>query len=335
MWKWFSRSPDPPLAVSPLCYGKLPIYQDFLSLRGEGASQRFQEWLNGLDRSDGRPARIPHTQRLLLVSKEFRQYIVATVWDSSDARGIRKFPFALYFELPRLLLDSSSPRLLSAHQAWWAKLEETEPALLSVKTAEEFYQRLRETKISLGKNGGSAPPAVDPAPGPVPGIASQALAAAIYGPQPFDDWVRLLWRVHQAAPPGGGGPAFLDQLAMKLPLGEGIPPALQIEAWIKLARDRAGKSAPLPSILWPKDEPEGGRRPAPGRQQGFYLFFRELRAGDVFALQGLPAGGQLLDFTEKDPDMEVRGFSDFVDAAAAWLEKPEADLWNLLPPQGA
>ncbi len=330
MWKWLSRSADPPPAVSPLCYGKLPIYQDFLSLRGGVASQRFQEWLNGLDRSDGRPARIPYTQRLLFVSRECRQYIVATLWDSSDARGVRKFPFALYFELPRQLLDSSPPRLLAAQEIWWAKLEETEPALLSVKTAEEFYQRLREIKISLGSNGGSAPPAVQPAPG----MASQALAAAIYGPQPFDDWVRLLWRVHWAALPGGQSPAALNQVAMKLPLGEGISAALQIEAWTKLVRDRAGKSASLPSILWPKEEPGGSQRPAPGRKNGFYLFYRELRAGDVFALQGQPAGGQLLDFTEKDPDMEVSGFSDFVSAAASWLERPEADVWNLLPPQG-
>ncbi len=315
----FSRSGQHQV-LSALCYGKLPFYKDFLKSRNGDSSQKFQGWLNGLDRQPGKPAKLPRTQRVLFLPESGKEYVVATVWDSSDEGGVRTFPFALYFEPSRRFLSSVSDRPVLGNLKLWEALEREEPALAATGGIQDFYGRLR----GISHHQSLAPPGegdLGASPVEARGITVKALASAIFGEDPREDWIRLLWRLHLALGPADRSSAIVPTLALRLPLAKGIPNSLQVESWIHFVRRRASNS--LPSAIFPRDPVNG---PA-----SFCLLFRSPRESDVWLLLEDASHSEVLDLTMPDPQMEVIGFGEFHEDAGGWFERPEAGLWSLLP----
>ena len=314
----FSRSGQH-LVMNALCYGKLPFYKDFLKSRSGDSSQKFQEWLNGLDRQRGQPAKLPRTQRVLFIPESGKDYVLATVWDSSDEGGVRKFPFALYFEPPRRFLATIADQPVFGNLKLWEVLEREKPGLAATGGTQAFYQRLRE----VGHSQSLSPRSVEEGEfwKESHQTPARALAAALFGPDPADDWTRLLWRVLLALGPAERSSAVVPTLALRLPLGRGIAYRLQVETWGKLIRERDPRT--IPSVIYPRDPVDG---PA-----SFSLFFRPLRESDAWLLLDDPTHCEVLDLTVPDPAMEVIGFGEFREATAEWLQRPEANLWSLLP----
>jgi hypothetical protein len=305
--------------LGALCYGKLPIYKDFLKSRNGDSSEKFQGWLNGLDRLIGRPAKIPRTQRVMFLPESGKEYVLATVWDSSDQGGVRAFPFTLYFEPSRRFLASITDQVVFGNLSLWEVLEREKPGLAAARSAQDFYQRLRGVGHHLTLSVASVEEGQFWKE--AHGTSVKALATAIFGGEAVDGWVRLLWRALLALGPAGRATSIVPTLALRLPLGTGIAYHLQVETWIKFIRERGSNT--VPSVIFPRDPVEGSA--------SFCLFFRPIRESDVRLLLEEAKNSEILDLTAPDPHMEVIGFGEFHEAASEWLARPEANLWSLLP----
>jgi len=319
MLKMFSRSGKNE-TLQLLCYGKLPLSGEYLkSWAGEG-SGKFQGWINALDQNGGPNPRLPRPVRVLMIPDGAEGIVVATVWDSCDNRG-RSFPFALYFEAPRQFLKAALSHPVLGSLKLWRFLESEKPTLEASQSSEEFYRELRRPELSVPLTG-----EMEEAAGFERDLASvsvKALASAVFGGEPFEDWVRLLWRLSKALGPGERAALTARTIALRIPLGKGISAAVQVEAWLKLIRQRAGNSALVPSAILPLE--------AEDRAGSFDILFRPLRESDVHLLQGGKGTAELLDLVVADKDLDVSGFLEFREMVLDWWERPEAGLKSLLP----
>ncbi|MEM7235814.1 MAG: hypothetical protein AAF517_26835, partial [Planctomycetota bacterium] len=98
---WFGR----PTHVSVSCFGKLPLYADFIEPFGKVTHDPLiRDWITAAVRGDpdteGGPERIPYSGPYRILLPSDRVYQVAVLWLSRDARG-RFFPFTLYTEFRR------------------------------------------------------------------------------------------------------------------------------------------------------------------------------------------------------------------------------------------
>jgi len=324
MMNLFNRSGQHQV-LRPLCYGKLPLSKDFLKSRGGEAGRKFQDWLNHLDRMHGRPAVISQTQRILFIPGEGKNYLTGTVWDSSDAGGVRHFPFALLFEPSRRFLDVHADRPVHGNLALWEGLEQEYPTLATAQSPEEFYQHLRG--IQLAVNNLEPSEDVKSFEAKAADVPVKELAEAMFGLDFLEDWTRLLWRCRclltgNGCHCSGARPAF----GLRMPLAEGIPYPLQIDAWLGFLTEQAGGQLPVPSIIYPRESMKG--------PSSFSLVFRTLRDSDVSLLQEEIGNAEMTDVTAPGPDTSVSGFTDFAAAVRIWSDDPRADLRMILPRTG-
>jgi type VI secretion system ImpM family protein len=88
------------------CYGKLPVYKDFLrsNLAGREA-QAFKQWLDkGVSHywgeRDGYRGVTIYPHGFLLRYPGTARYVIGYLWGSHDEGGLRSFPFSLFIAVP-------------------------------------------------------------------------------------------------------------------------------------------------------------------------------------------------------------------------------------------
>lgn len=312
------------IVLRPLCFGKLPLARDFLKSRGDGASRSFQDWVNALARLSSETPDVPRTQRVLFIPEGEKHFVVATIWNSSDGTGT-VFPFALYCEPSQRFLDVNRACPVMACLRIWSFLESEQVQLARKESTEDYYAHLRKLSFPVSLWGGEKGEEGDEAKlaREAGAIRARDLATGIFGEDPLEEWVRLLWRFSLAIRQGDRGSRSLETLALRLPLARGIPFHLQVEAWLRCARKHGKTDALVPSVIFPQSPTD--------ERVSFCLHFRPLRESDVLLLQEKTGRADLLDLTVPDADMDVSGYSDFHEAMVQWFDRSEANLRNLLP----
>jgi len=327
MMSLFSRSKRP-RALRALCYGKLPIAKDFLVSRGGEAGRRFQNWLGALDRG-GRAAVLPRPQRVLFARPDLEHYVIGTVWDSADAGGVRKFPFALYFELARKSAGANAVSPVFSGLAQWEELEREYAVLSQISRTGEFYRQLRSIRHPVGPaEGGGDGPAERFAEAARP-HSPQALAEALFGADALPRWTRLLWRIAREVRPASTSAGPVPTFALRLPLADSVPDAVQVESWLKFIRSRVEGLSTMPSLVFPA--PYAGDRSA--RPATFSVIFRPVRESDVWLLQESVGDSDVTDLTDRDPPPpESEGDEAFAAGVREAFTDPAADLTELMRP---
>jgi len=259
------------------CYGKLPVYKDFLrkGLAGKEA-QTFKQWLDrGISHywsGDG-PYRgemiYPHA--MLLRFPGTARYILAYLWGSHDAGGLRFFPFTVFLSLPAgsegmaphgvlEILDT----LISAGRKWHDECS-------GFSSHQDFVRWSRNLSLQITMR-------------PEKSVADEILKNAEN--LRVGDFVDALW----GDDANTEWPAFLSyldrweegirtrthgrELAIRLPTAERLSPVLQAQYWT-LIIERYDRQRDRPFHLFTPLYEAGA---------GLTVFLRNLRPSDVFAL---------------------------------------------------
>lgn len=312
-----------------LCFGKLPVARDFLRSRGSDAGERFAHWLNASDRLQGKTLTIPGERRVLFLPGSSTHFVVAVVWGSADSFGRRRFPFGLFVEPTRALLESNVLRPFAICEQMFVRLQNEYSVLSAARSPAEFYKRLRSCQVYVGDGADEA----RGADALLRSTMAREFATALFGDGDAGArrWGRLLWRLWLAS--GGHDAAtVVPTLAVCLPLAAGMPPVVQAESWLQLLRQRAGRADLVPTAMF---GPHTGNDAASGR---LCLWFREPRESDIVALGDGIGSAAIVDLTSEadgaptdEAEDPAADESTFVVAAIEWLGAADANLLCLLP----
>ena len=268
------------------CFGKLPLYEDFLRVPGsDGAAREFDGWMDrgfGLRWDDlgGGAETVARPTRMLYVAARTGAAVCAILADSHDRGGLRRFPFALYAELPVKAIDADSPAFISGLAPVWRALETLEAEARALPSANEFYQAFRGRRI--------APEADDEEPAD----ALHTPLAAIPGADSFPSGI--LHRLAEAVARQKEEARDRMALAYRLPLTPGASAELQAGAWARLLARGYSKHAGLPSLVLPRDADAGA---------AFAVLFRPLDPADVRLLSArADRAGRVIDLVRGGPD---------------------------------
>lgn len=283
-WSLFSKLRDgfggadapPRMETCPLhLYGKLPIYKDFISsgLTEEG-SKDFRDWLgNGFSRrwsllEEYKESEIPlHT--FLLPLPGGKRSVAGALWGSHDEGGLRSFPFTLFSVVPQGRPAAEPYVALSYLEAFEERAAFIRRTYQPGKTLASFYEAFRGARIELPvKRPGKIAEVVEKE---AREIALGDFAESLLGPAAASEWPRFLARVKAAFghPPGVGAGA------VRIPIGNLLPAAVQVQLWIAWAEAEGAMAAggPTGTLLCRS----GGRSRA-------VLFFRDTRPEDFLLL---------------------------------------------------
>jgi len=122
------------------CFGKLPCYQDYVSLVTSRGATRWRDWLLSTYRGETLPPE--GVWRFVFESQQHGEPVVGLIQASSDGR--REFPFSLFVVGdPRLL---RSPAALTAV---WEELAALHWQLIAVPDIQGIYTCCAGRKVSL------------------------------------------------------------------------------------------------------------------------------------------------------------------------------------------
>jgi hypothetical protein len=136
------------------CFGKLPLYEDFLRVPGGEGARAFTEWLDrgfGLRWGDlgGEAETVARPTRVLFVAPKGLA-VCAVLSDSHDRGGLRRFPFALMVEFPVKAIDAGSPAFALGLVPVWTAIEAIDAEVRTLSSAAEFYAAIRARKVVPG-----------------------------------------------------------------------------------------------------------------------------------------------------------------------------------------
>lgn len=125
----FGSSRPSPLRIG--CFGKLPIYGDFLSAAGDSPeAQEFVNWLQEGVAACAVPTFAPDQMlQMLWQPASSRRTLAALLWPSQDQAG-RRFPFAMFASLPGGFVGKQGPRALVAADGVWRAMRDARPAVV-------------------------------------------------------------------------------------------------------------------------------------------------------------------------------------------------------------
>ncbi len=263
-------------------YGKLPLAKDYLRVgAGEGTGREFREWLDQAfsgQTSAGAPTTLPWPMRFV-VSGGRGEPLLGTAWPSSDAGGLRKFPFALFVERRKKALIEALSRGLADQHRWWEAIETFYDARENFADGQSFLAAMRGKTIEAAK--------ADPDDGgdeEAEHVAWQEWLQALWPADPAARLAETLRAVAQAA---------RDRRPLRLPLVGELPIAEQVAAWCRaLTELQWVERGELPSLFFPRAsgaEPQAAALPA-----SLVAFHGPLAVRDV-AWLSQPAGSSLLD----------------------------------------
>lgn len=282
------------------CYGKLPLYKDFLreGLAGKEA-QAYKQWLDkGVGHYWGahdeyRGTTIyPHG--FLLRFPGTAKYLLGYLWGSHDEGGLRFFPFSLFASIPagrESFPPHSVLKILDAVMTSGAKWRQEASRLTSVQ---EFKRWSRGLKLEV---------TLEPEHEVVAGVLGKAgeitvetFITGLWDEEPETEWPMLM--------------AYLDRhrgrirdrnhnvdLAGRFPTTDRLSMTLQAQIWTQIIErydDR--RERPVQLLL-----------PAYDGSAGITVMLRNLRPDDVFAFHPeMPHNEHIEDFRAAVPGSRDR-----------------------------
>lgn len=228
----FLRRESPALQL----YGKLPLAKDYLRLGfGDGAGLALRDWLDatfsGNAAGQTAPA-LPGSLRFL-IGDAWGGCLQGLMYPSSDAGGLRPFPFVLAVERARRAMVADMARSLAACAAAWNELDTRFRQSAALADGRSLLNACRGVELAIAD---------------LPVVPPTAVA--------LEPWLSALW------PESGrkGLEADLERLAnvraaedpLRLPLAAGCSQRQQVLAWLEILA-RLGKIDPqgCPTIFFP------------------------------------------------------------------------------------
>ena len=232
MFSFRKKDSSAPLQV----YGKLPLAKDYLRVGcGQGTALGLRNWLDQAFSGSAEKAaqpNLPWPMRFILGGPA---PIVGCAWPSSDAGGLRRFPFAMLVERKKRELQDDLRADWAQCEATWRALEDCYQEHRERADGKEFLAALRGVQIATPESDLEPPDRVQ----------LEAWTRGLFG----DEGERGLMR-------------FLDALRhtqvgarepFRLPIVTDVPPTVQAQAWWSILRElnRAGTSE-TPSLFFPQ-----------------------------------------------------------------------------------
>lgn len=265
-------------------YGKLPIYKDFISAGlTEPGAREFRNWIDrGFSHrwsSDDacRETEIPR-HLFLLRLPESGVFASGCLWGSGDQGGLRRFPFTLFAALPEGH-KAAEPLPAAEYLDVMDRQAETIVSRFGANgSLAEFYKTYRGAEVDLPvkprrRIAGEVRAEAER-------ISISSFAGALCGAEAPVRWPLLLSRLRAAAEQTRED----APRAVRLPLSGALPRAREIQFWLLWLAGAVRRLPPvgiLSSVV-----------PAPGR---LVLFFRDLRAQDIFLLHPARASYPLVE----------------------------------------
>lgn len=263
------------------CYGKLPIYKDFLTLKsGRGAPETFKVWMDtgfGTDwgNSGDGPTSVVCPHRILFTpARRDKDVAVAAIWNSHDADGLRRFPFAFFAALPKKAVRRLGDKIITGLTPMWEEMESCYLALEDISDVTGFYGRFRNSRVQ-------PPPrrkarASQGTVSPWQSVTVPEVAAAVYGDKCQDSWTGLLSRLGDAISYARRTAGKTAGIALRLPLAASVDGPLQIEMWLCFLRHNLGRKMDAPTVCLPQRDR--------GENTAFSVLWRDPRPEDVCLL---------------------------------------------------
>jgi len=264
------------------CYGKLPLYRDFIrnALAGPEA-QAFKQWL---DRGFSRHWEAQDACReyrfgshaLVLTFPGTGRTVLAYVWGSADNEGLRRFPFAFFVSVPASRGSGPGPALDAAAQ-FARRAQGWQDDLDVFRDVETLLHAVRDRRVSLTLVDEES--ALERLREGLGGVTVREFAESLYGaaaPRLFPallDWLRRL---------GGHGQDL--PVAARLPGSPLLPAVHQAGLWAGLLRDERGRR-PTPCNLLVPLQGDAGVGPV--------ILGRDLRPEDVLVFHPEMPGYEL------------------------------------------
>jgi hypothetical protein len=220
-------------------YGKLPIAKDYLRIGyGEGVARSLREWL---DRAfsgvadAASPSVLPYPMRFLTAGEEGPP-LMGSIWPSSDAGGLRLFPFAVAVERKARSLLTDLEEGLGRAEGLWPKIEAIHAAHGNFGDGRSFLAAMRGQMLDAHK---------------APALPRERVD--------LETWTGALW-------PDRGGEGLddtLDRLGelrgsrrgtpLRLPLVAGLSLTAQVHGWWRVmsALDLVD-SGSVPTLFFPQ-----------------------------------------------------------------------------------
>lgn len=232
-------------------FGKLPFYKDFISCGlTDTPSREFRDFVSdGFSRRwcsrDGwNEVPIPAHSFLLRLPGSGRS-VAGSLWGSADQGSLRKFPFTLFAVVGGDAVDPvSSLDYLDDFERHAGKLRHAGAG----QTLQSFYDAYRGARIELGiRSRQRVGKALEPLLADVP---VSRFAGALLGAGREAAFPRLVSWLRQASGPDGAG-------AVRIPLANGLSPALQLSFWLMLLEGKGGPAATGVLYSWDTSRPRG------------------------------------------------------------------------------
>ena len=221
-------------------YGKLPLAKDYLRIGcSRGLAGALREWMDeafsaGLGQDEAPEPGWP----MHFVLAERGVALQGALWPSTDAAGLRRFPFALAIERHRRALGRDLAAGLPAAEAAWRRLEELRTRADGQPDGRAFLAWAQGQRIEV------------PTPEPVQRDPVDALEwiEAIWPDGASQGLLALFARLRELTASGFRGP-------LRLPLVADRSPLVQALAWWKLLTAAGCVRAEEPRTLF---FPQGG-----------------------------------------------------------------------------
>lgn len=218
-------------------YGKLPIAKDYLRVGcGQDAPAAWREWLDRTFSPAGEfEARILPFAMRFVFDVENHSPIMGLAWPSSDAGGLRKFPFSLLIERRgRVLLKDTLAGFVESAHVWDRLAAQLEKTAVS-STGESYLTSIRGETIGFEK-GQSAP---------LEAVDLEAWIDTLWWENGRDGLFEVLERLSSLASQRYRGP-------IRLPLVADLPKRVQVHAWLRcLFELGVVEEDTLPTLFFP------------------------------------------------------------------------------------
>jgi hypothetical protein len=226
----FRKKDAAPLQV----YGKLPLAKDYLRIGcSQGGALALRGWLDqafsGSAEKSAQPV-LPWPMRFLLGGPA---PLIGCAWPSSDAGGLRRFPFAMMVDRKKRALQDDLRADWSSCETTWRRLEELHRDNASRADGRDFLAALRGVQV-------------DPSEPEVPErVQLEAWTKGLFGEE-GERGLSALLEALRGVDAGARQP-------IRLPLVSDLPPTVQVQAWWGILRElRLAGSEGTPSLFFPQ-----------------------------------------------------------------------------------
>lgn len=232
------------------CYGKLNIYKDFI-LIGPDIREvyRFKEWMDtGFGREwvkDMPPPVVSVPHRMLLAFPQQRNVVVASIWDSSDAGGLRRFPFAFFVAIHRNVLKDHY-NIISILLPVWKALEGYYYSMGDIKDVSEFYSKFRGLRLEINRMESETD--INER---LEHTRVKALIDGLFEKDGEECWARLLHNIYSALSLQQFLGSRKPSIALRLPLVSSMDISMQVEMWIRFIKANSPQPLPIPTVFFP------------------------------------------------------------------------------------